>query len=120
MNLCKIYLLACWFIILPGSVYSLNILVLGGDGMLGSATVKHFIEGNKREQRYNLTLLNRGNWYWDTEETIKPLVHHFQCTRGDGFRENCQKLYDGVVYDVVVDFSCYHPLDMEVSFFHFG
>ena len=50
-----------------------NILILGGDGMMGSATTKLLM---KQKPKFNLTLVNRGNWYWDTEESIKPFVHH--------------------------------------------
>jgi len=87
-----------------------NILILGGAGMMGSATTKLLM---KQKTKFNLTLVNRGNWYWDSEETIKPFVHHYECTRGDGFRDLCTRLNDGLFYDAIVDFSCYHPLDME-------
>ena len=90
-----------------------NILLLGGNGLLGSATVKKLLlfESTK----YKITVLNRGNWYWDTDVTVKPYVKHIRCDRGDGFRESCPRLGDGTMYDAVVDFSGYHPLDVEVS-----
>lgn len=87
-----------------------NILILGGDGMMGSATTTMLMNA---KGKFNLTLVNRGNWYWDTEETIKPFVNSYQCTRGDGFRETCTQLDDGLIYEAIIDFSCYHPLDME-------
>ena len=88
-----------------------NVLILGGDGMMGSATTRLFM---KEKSRFNLTLVNRGNWYWDSEEEIKPFVNSYECTRGDGFRDTCIPLYNDLYYDAIIDFSCYHPLDMEV------
>jgi len=79
--------------------------------MMGSATTRLFME---EVSNFNITVVNRGNWYWDTEEDIKPFVHHYKCTRGDGFRELCPQLNDGLFYDTIIDFSCYHPLDIEV------
>ena len=93
---------------------SANILILGGNGMLGSATVHSLL---KDDEHHNIVIVNRGNWYWDTASTVKPFVKHFECTRGDGFREECADLanIDGF-YDVIVDFSAYNPLDIEVYF----
>ena len=88
-----------------------NVLILGGDGMMGSATTRLLM---KEKSKFNLTLVNRGNWYWDSEEEIKPFVNSYECTRGDGFRDTCIHLYDNLYYDAIIDFSCYHPLDMEV------
>ncbi|XP_065653466.1 uncharacterized protein LOC136080580 [Hydra vulgaris] len=87
-----------------------NILILGGNGMLGSATVHSLL---KYPGQYNITIVNRGNWYWDTESTVKPFVKHFECTRGDGFREECAIIANIDSYDVVIDFSAYNPLDIE-------
>ena len=88
-----------------------NVLILGGDGMMGSATTRLLMQD---KSKFNLTLINRGNWYWDSEEEIKPFVHSYECTRGDGFREMCIHLYNDLYFDAIIDFSCYHPLDMEV------
>jgi len=89
-----------------------NILLLGGNGLLGSAAVEALLKANTDNQ-YNITKLNRGNWYWDTEVTVKPFVHHIQCERGDEFQDDCLVKDNGVYYEAIIDFSCYHPLDME-------
>lgn len=90
----------------------LNILMLGGNGMLGSATVQSIL-GQLGD--VNLTLLSRGNWYWDTEDLIKPYVTHVKCYRGEGFQDECAIAFSGVVYDTIIDFSSYDPLDVEVN-----
>ena len=89
----------------------LNILMLGGNGMLGSATVQSILG----QLDFNLTLLSRGNWYWDTEDLIKPYVTHVKCYRGEGFQDECAIAFNGVVYDTIIDFSSYDPLDVEVN-----
>lgn len=89
----------------------LNILMLGGNGMLGSATVQSILG----QLDVNLTLLSRGNWYWDTEDLIKPYVTHVKCYRGEGFQDECAIAFNGVVYDTIIDFSSYDPLDVEVN-----
>ena len=90
----------------------LNILMLGGNGMLGSATVQSILV---QLGDVNLTLLSRGNWYWDTEDLIKPYVTHVKCYRGEGFQDKCAIAFNGVVYDTIIDFSSYDPLDVEVN-----
>lgn len=29
----------------------------------------------------NVTIVNRGNWYWDSKERIKPHVNYINCDR---------------------------------------
>ena len=91
-----------------------KLLLLGGNGLLGSAAVSAILN-SAGSSGFEVTLLSRGNWYWDTEKLIKPFVHHIKCTRGEGFRESCTRLQMGQVYDTIVDFSSYDPLDVEVS-----
>ncbi|XP_057306164.1 uncharacterized protein LOC130644534 [Hydractinia symbiolongicarpus] len=88
-----------------------NVLLLGGNGLLGSAVTQMLLR--VKDVKYNITILNRGNWYWDTENIIKPFVNHIKCSREDGFREMCTQLADNTKYDSVVDFSAYDPLDIE-------
>ena len=88
-----------------------KVFVLGGNGLLGSATIRSLL--NISMVKYEITILNRGNWYWDTEKIIKPYVTHIECTRGDGFRESCTQLH-GATFDTIIDFSSYDPLDVEV------
>ncbi|XP_046561287.1 uncharacterized protein LOC124270260 [Haliotis rubra] len=83
-----------------------NILVFGGNGFLGSATVETLLEAD-----HVITIVNRGNWYWDSVFTIKPRVQHISCDRGVTLRK-CDGLVELVgkkSFDVVVDFSGYHP-----------
>ncbi|XP_059154115.1 uncharacterized protein LOC131939673 [Physella acuta] len=84
-----------------------QILIYGGNGFIGSSTAERLIAAG-----HNLTLVNRGNWYWDSGYTIKPFVHHIQCDRlQPGI--NCEELMyytaNSEKIDVVIDFSAYHP-----------
>ncbi|OWF35330.1 uncharacterized protein LOC110443058 [Mizuhopecten yessoensis] len=82
-----------------------NILILGGNGFIGAATSERLIaKGN------NLVLLNRGNWYWDSQFTVKPHVKHLTCDRQRQllYCEDLHRLKDTVYFDVVIDFSAYH------------
>jgi len=84
-----------------------NVLVFGGNGFMGAALVGKLIERGD-----NLTLVNRGNWYWDSGTTIRPLITHVRCDRQMSLH-SCtdinRLLHNNKIYfDAVVDFSGYH------------
>ncbi|XP_005112150.1 chloroplast stem-loop binding protein of 41 kDa b, chloroplastic [Aplysia californica] len=84
-----------------------NILIFGGNGFIGSSTAERLIAAG-----HKLTLVNRGNWYWDTGFYVQPHVQHIMCDRMQA-ASKCSGLVDFVYYsdkiDAVVDFSAYHP-----------
>uniref|UniRef100_A0A0B7AQY8 NAD-dependent epimerase/dehydratase domain-containing protein n=1 Tax=Arion vulgaris TaxID=1028688 RepID=A0A0B7AQY8_9EUPU len=84
-----------------------QILVYGGNGFIGSSTVERFISAG-----YKVTLVNRGNWYWDSGFTVRPFVTHIKCDRMQSISK-CPELFNYVSstekIDAVVDFSAYHP-----------
>lgn len=82
-----------------------NILIFGGNGFIGSSTVEQLLADG-----YQLTLVNRGNWYWDTGITVFPHVNLIKCDRWTPLKQ-CGGLMDYVYQsgkvDVVIDFSAY-------------
>jgi len=82
-----------------------KILIFGGNGFLGSDTAEKLIDGGD-----SITIVNRGNWYWDSEKRIKPFVKHINCDR-DIELIKCEELVSFVneidKFDAVVDFSSY-------------
>ena len=82
-----------------------KILVFGGNGFIGSETVSRLLKRGDK-----ITIVNRGNWYFDSEERIKPFVHaHFKCNRDKLLEVECSELMDSGYYDAVIDFSSYNP-----------
>ncbi|XP_029638835.1 uncharacterized protein LOC115213970 [Octopus sinensis] len=87
----------------------LSILVFGGNGFIGSATVSRLLKID-----HSITVINRGNWYWDSDVLIKPYVRHLKCDRMQSLY-NCQDLVNffktssSIYFDTVIDFSAYHP-----------
>ena len=90
-----------------------KILVLGGDGLLGSETVARL-----KLRGHDVTVLNRGTWYWDSAERIKPVVTFIQCDRNK-LNACSQKLQDvtreKIFFDVVMDFSGYRRHHIKVT-----
>ena len=90
-----------------------KVLVLGGDGMLGSETVARL-----KLRGHQITILHRGTWYWDSSLRIKPWVNFVQCDR-DRFKECADKLGDITrekgMFDAVIDFSGYKPSHIKVN-----
>ena len=95
------------------SPYRQRVLVLGGDGMLGSETVARL-----KLRGHDITILHRGRWYWDSALRIKPWVNFIQCDR-DHFNGCADKLTDITrekgMFDVVMDFSGYKPSHIKVN-----
>ena len=90
-----------------------TILVFGGNGFIGSATVQKLLRVN-----YTVVVINRGNWYWDTAETIKPFVQHIKCDRMQSL-QRCAGLQHYIwsveappMFEAVVDFSAYHAFEI--------
>ena len=81
-----------------------KVLVLGGNGFLGSDTVDLLIKSG-----YNVTMVTRGNGYWDASERIFPKVNNIKCDRNQGLHacEDFQKLVldDDLHFDAVVDLT---------------
>lgn len=86
-----------------------EILVLGGNGFIGSQTTTNLLE-----KGHNITLLSRGNTYYDSEKKIKPFIsRHIVCDREKSLSLECKELdEDRTNYDVVIDFSSYSPKQM--------
>ncbi len=82
-----------------------DILVFGGNGFLGASAVEKFIENGD-----NVTMINRGNLYWDSQSRILPHVNHIKCDRKMKLDE-CPHLIefvnDNSYFEAVVDFSAY-------------
>ncbi|KAH3858144.1 uncharacterized protein LOC127873753 [Dreissena polymorpha] len=93
-----------------------TVLIFGGNGLLGSATTERLLRSN-----FNIVLINRGNWYWDTADTIKPFVRHLKCDRMQSL-QRCSGLQHYIwsldappMFDAVIDFSAYHPFEITES-----
>ena len=81
-----------------------KILVFGGNGFIGSETVRRLIDRGDE-----ITIVNRGNWYFDSEARIKPFVSaHFKCNRDQLLEIECEELLTSGSYDAVIDFSSYN------------
>ena len=81
-----------------------KILVFGGNGFIGSETVRRLLDKGDE-----ITIVNRGNWYFDSSERIKPFVKaHFLCDRDKLLKVDCEELLTSGYYDAVIDFSSYN------------
>ncbi|KAI8491178.1 hypothetical protein Bbelb_312190 [Branchiostoma belcheri] len=92
-----------------------RILVFGGNGFIGAATVEKLIQQGKND----VTVVSRGNWYWDSATRVKPHVRKIVCDRQKGVG-TCQDLISAVRepgqrFDAVIDFSCYSGDQMRQS-----
>lgn len=136
-----------------GAPKTKKILSFGGNGMIGSHVLGYMIAANKRAAReeansrgtsdghvvaepFEITLVSRGSWDFQTDKTIKPYVKFVHCDRGtqqpddddeqayesnnkkepqgknaleqcDGLMQEIAKTEDE--YYAVLDFSGYHP-----------
>lgn len=104
-----------------------SILVLGGNGFLGSHTVNALLEDGS----YNVTIVNRGNIYFNSNKEINLFVDRvIVCDRNTLVRSECKELLEknpekkqakeqseknlpSTWYDVVVDFSSYQDQQIE-------
>ncbi len=90
-----------------------EILILGGNGFIGSAGTVALLDNG-----HNITLLNRGNAYYDSDTRIKPHVsRHILCDREKSLLLECKELAeDKTYYDVVIDFTSYSPKQVNQVF----
>ena len=90
-----------------------QILVFGGNGFLGSETMDLLIQAGDE-----LTMVNRGNWYWDSHKRVLPHVQHIKCDRKHPL-ETCPELVSKVSetekFDAVIDFSGYGSIETKES-----
>jgi len=63
-----------------------RVLVFGGNGFLGASSVERLLT-----RGHNVTVVNRGNWYWDSETRILPHVQAISCDRNNGV-QSCDDL----------------------------
>ena len=63
-----------------------RVLVFGGNGFLGASSVQRLLE-----RKQTVTIVNRGNWYWDVDTRILPHVHSISCDRDNGVH-SCAEL----------------------------
>ena len=79
-------------------------LIFGGNGFLGSEAADQLIKSG-----YNVSMVTRGNGYWDSKERIFSKVTHIKCDRNEGLNrcEGFQKLIldDDIRFDAVVDLT---------------
>lgn len=90
-----------------------RVLVFGGNGFLGSEAVERLLKAE-----HQVVVVNRGNWYWDSHFRIRPFVTHIKCDRLYSLdHDHCGELVDLVnnngSFDVVIDFSAYHPFSIK-------
>lgn len=87
-----------------------TILVFGGNGFIGAATVTRLLDAG-----HSVTIVNRGNWYWDSDARIKPFVRHLRCDRMQSLHKcddmnNFLTSVPTIFFDAVIDFSAYHQV----------
>ena len=88
-------------------------LVFGGNGLLGAELVSLL----RLRQRADITIINRGNWYWDTKFRIKPFVKHIKCDRYTikSCKEFQKLIEEKGFFDMVYDFSSYRSDHLQVK-----
>jgi len=96
-----------------------KVLSFGGNGFIGSETLNHLLN-EQNSVNYSVTLVSRGNWYYDSETRIKPkLANAFICDREDSDLEYCEELIKYVketgFIDIVLDFSAYKSEVLEAT-----
>jgi len=85
-----------------------KILSFGGNGMIGSSTLSRLIE----DASYDITLVSRGTWPFDTATLIQPHVSSVICDR-DNTLKSCpdfMKVINTIdEFYAVLDFSGFEP-----------
>ncbi|XP_013410025.1 uncharacterized protein LOC106173431 [Lingula anatina] len=94
-----------------------TVLAFGGNGCLGAAAVRCIlgkaVDGGALP---DITIVNRGNWYWDTATSVKPHVRHIEWDRTRPL-EDCPRFMEYLSQvkslDAVIDFSACRPRQIE-------
>lgn len=68
-----------------------RILSFGGNGMIGSETLDRLIKTDE----YDITLVSRGSWPFDSGKRIAPYVRNIICDRKAGI-ETCHDLLEEI------------------------
>lgn len=95
---------------------TMNLLVFGGNGFIGSATVSRILNLNMHE---SIILVNRQSYYWDFGDRIWPFVRNVKCDRTH--LKACSELANILnadpllIFDAVIDFSGYGPDDISTA-----
>lgn len=105
-----LFLLYCYGCLTQGATETgKRVLILGGNGFLGAETVEQLVNAD-----YEITILNRGNKYYDSDKRINDFVkQQIICDRDTLIRKTCPDLLKSGKYDAVIDFSSYTPMHME-------
>ena len=89
-----------------------RVLILGGNGFLGSHLVR--ILSEDENQNYDITALNRGNVYFNSDkESLSYVDRILTCDRNTLLRRTCPGLVGKSKYDAVIDFSSYTGQQIE-------
>ncbi|CDW57588.1 NAD binding 10 domain containing protein [Trichuris trichiura] len=80
----------------------MKVLMFGGNGCIGSSVAELLLANH-----FELTLLNRGHWRWNTAQSVKPFVKWIYCDRERPDTFDWTELEAGGPYNAVIDFSAY-------------
>ena len=90
-----------------GDARKVFLLILGGNGMLGSSFIANIVS-RLGPQRVDITLLNRGRKYWDSDERVNLHVsNHIKCDRKDVQKHGEEIFAQRNRFDYCIDFSGY-------------
>ncbi|XP_066283605.1 UDP-glucose 4-epimerase-like [Branchiostoma lanceolatum] len=91
------------------------VLVLGGTGFVGGTTVRLLIKSGE----FDVTVVTRGNWPWDSSTLIQPYVRHIVCDRTFTYGlSECPALtliLRNTTFEAVLDFNTYTGEQMKDS-----
>lgn len=93
-------------------MYCDNILILGGTGFLGSDFVKELI----KTSNHNITLMCRGNNYFNSKNDILPHVNTIICDSNTLLIKTCPELQTDTIYDFVIDYSSFQAIQINQIF----
>ncbi|KAI8511206.1 hypothetical protein Bbelb_103060 [Branchiostoma belcheri] len=83
------------------------VLVLGGTGFVGGTAVRLLIKSGE----FDVTVVTRGNWPWDSKALIQPHVRHVVCDRTFAFGlSECPALtliLRNTTFEAVLDFNTF-------------
>ena len=90
-----------------------DVLVFGGNGFIGSATVIKLINNG-----YKVTLINRGTFYWDSKFRVQSYVRVIKCDRAQPLSDCLEferLIQEKIFWDFVIDFSGFRGTQVEQS-----